>query len=107
MPLKVELSRSALNDLFEIDDYYFQQVSDNIASNIIDELEAAVLSLGEFPGKGHAPRELIDIGMPEIKELVSSNYRIIYEVINRTVYVHAILDSRRDVQTLLHKRLLK
>ncbi|MBV1913981.1 MAG: type II toxin-antitoxin system RelE/ParE family toxin [Pseudomonadales bacterium] len=107
MPLKVELSRSALNDLFEIDDYYFQQVNDNIASNIIDELEAAVLSLAEFPEKGHAPRELIDIGMPEIKELISSNYRIIYEVVNKIVYVHAILDSRRDVQTLLQKRLLK
>jgi len=104
---RVELSRSALNDLLEIDDYYLQQVSDSIASKIIEELEAAVVSSGELPERGHSPKELIDIGMPEIKELVSSNYRIIYETINRVVFVHAILDSRRDIQTLLHKRLLK
>ncbi len=107
MSLKVELSKSALNDLYEINDYYLVEVSDAVAIEIIDKLENAVLSLGDLPDRGHTPRELIDLGLMEIKEIVSDQYRIVYEVMKNVVVVHAILDSRRDIQTLLHKRLLR
>ena len=105
--LRVELSRAALNDLFEINDYYFVEVNDEFAAKLIDKLEAAVFSLSLMPSRGHTPAELIDLGFKEMKEIVCDQYRIIYEVVNKTVFVHGILDSRRDVQTLLHKRLLR
>lgn len=107
MGLKVELSKSALNDLYEINDYYLVEVSDAVAAEIIEKLEMSVNGLYEFPDRGHTPRELIDLGMMEFKEIVSDQYRIVYEVFQKVVIVHAILDSRRDIQTLLHKRLLR
>ena len=36
-----------------------------------------------------------------------SPYRIIYQIINNSLYVHCILDERRDMQSLLMDRLLK
>ena len=42
MRREVVLSESALTDLLDINDYYLWEISDRIASKIIDSLESAV-----------------------------------------------------------------
>ena len=42
----------------------------------------------------------------EFREIFYKPYRIIYRVEHRTVYVYLIADGRRDMQTLLSRRLL-
>ena len=64
--LEVVLSESALADLLDINDYNLYEVSDRVASKIIDDLEAA-----------------------------------------DKIVVHAILDGRRDMESLLMQRILR
>jgi toxin ParE1/3/4 len=43
----------------------------------------------------------------EFRELFYKPYRIIYQVIGNYVYVHCILDGRRDMQDTLQQRVLR
>ena len=63
-------------------------------------------SLSENPGRGAYPKELLAVGLREYREIFFKPYRIIYRVIAENVYVMVIADGRRDMQTLLQRRLL-
>ena len=66
-----------------------------------------VFIVTEFPIRGHLPPELERIGVLDYKEIHYKPYRIIYQIIESTVYVHCVLDGRRDLQQLLEERLLR
>ena len=106
MKYKVELTDLALKDLFDISDYYLENVSDEVASDIIDELENTVYSLAEQPKKGHIPPEMVHLGISEYLEIRSGNYRVFYTIVGKAVYVLSVLDARRNVEELLHQRML-
>jgi len=59
-----------------------------------------------FEAKEEAAKELLSIGVREYREILFKPYRIIYRVIENNVYVLLIADGRRDMQTLLQRRLL-
>ena len=63
MKRAVVLSESALADLLDINDYYLCEVSERVASNLIDSLEASVNNLAEFPDIGSIPKELLSLGI--------------------------------------------
>jgi len=46
------------------------------------------------------------LGIHEYREVFFKPYRIVYRVCADTVYIHLIADGRRDMQTLLERRLL-
>ncbi|HDR16533.1 MAG TPA: hypothetical protein ENN79_13840, partial [Desulfobacteraceae bacterium] len=52
------------------------------------------------------PKELLALGIREYREIFFKPYRIIYRVMDKNVYVLLIADGRRDMQTLLQRRLL-
>jgi len=107
MTLEVVLSEPALADLLDINDYYLVEVSDRVAGKIIDGLEAAVNNLAEFPERGSIPKELLSLGIRQYRQVIEKPYRIIYETLADKIVVHAILDGRRDMQTLLMQRILR
>jgi len=107
MTLGVVLSEPALADLLDINDYYLVEVSDRVASNIIDSLETAINNLADFPDKGSIPKELLSLGIRQYRQVIEKPYRIIYETLADKIVVHAILDGRRDMQTLLMQRILR
>jgi toxin ParE1/3/4 len=104
---QVILSGMALADLLDINDYYLCEVSDRVASKIIDGLETAVNNLAEFPERGSIPKELLFLGIRQYRQVIEKPYRIIYETFDDKIVVHAILDGRRDVQSLLMQRILR
>jgi len=53
------------------------------------------------------PPELERVGVFEFREVHFKPYRILDEVVGARVYVHAILDRRRDLQDLLARRVLR
>ncbi len=53
------------------------------------------------------PAELERIGLLEFREARFKPYRIVCEVVRRTVCVHAILHGRREIEELLVRRLLR
>ena len=56
---------------------------------------------------GNYPPELERINLYNFREIHSNPYRIIYEVMDKIIYIHCILDGRRDVVSILQERVIK
>jgi toxin ParE1/3/4 len=72
----------------------------------LDRIDEAIESLAVFPERGPHPQELLVFGLRDFRQLVVHPYRIIYRVLGQQVFVDLIADGRRDMQTLLARRLL-
>jgi len=107
MTFSVLLVEDAEKDLWEIYLYVAQNDSVEKADRLLDNLERAILKLETLPERGHFPPELERIGVREYREIFFKPYRIIYEVIRSEVFVHCVLDGRRDLQDLLQRRVLR
>ena len=74
---------------------------------MLDRIEEAVESLAAFPERDSHPKELLSIGIREYRQILLRPYRVIYRLIGQRVYVYLVVDGRRDMQTLLARRLLE
>jgi len=106
MPFEVLLTAGAHGDLEEIVDYIATNDSPANAKRVLDRLAEAVAGLAEFPERGSHPKELLELGIREYRQVFFKPYRLIYRVSGKTVHVHLIADGRRDMQSLLGRRLL-
>lgn len=97
-------THTAQQDLIEIVEYIAQ---DSIADalSILQKLETRAALLITLPNRGRIVPELLHTGISQYRELVSAPWRIIYRVENKQVMIMAVLDSRRDLQTVLLNRL--
>lgn len=107
MTFQVFLTDDASGDLEELYDYIASHDEPWQADYILDQIEKAFSSLCETPKRGGYPKELLDIGLREYREIFFKPYRIIYRIIAENVYVMVIADGRRDMETLLQRRLLQ
>jgi len=107
MKLTILVTRSAEDDLAEIFDYVEQHDSPERADALLNGIEQVIGSLKTMPDRGHYPPELLRIGIREYRELHFKPYRVIYELRGTDVIIHCVLDGRRDLQTLLHQRLVR
>ncbi len=107
MKYTVYIIADAEDDLFDI--YRHIAWSDSLAKaeRVIHKLQELCVSLEEFPDRGHVPPELEFIGVADYREVHYRPYRVIYQVVDNEVFVHCILDGRRDMQSLLEERLLR
>ena len=106
MSYTVFLTEDALRDLEEIDDYLTAANSPHVAEDVLGKIEKTLLSLSDLPERGPYPRELLNLGIREYREIFFKPYRIIYRIQAKRVYVYLIADGRRDMRTLLSRRLL-
>ncbi len=107
MKYRVLLTHEARKDLLDIHSYVADADDATKADALLDNLERVCARLSYLPQKGHVPPELRRIGVELYREIHYKPYRILYEVEGDAVYVHAILDGRRDMQPLLERRLLR
>ena len=107
MAFHVFLADDASRDLEELYDYIESHDAPGKADYVLDQIETAFSSLSENPGRGAYPKELLAVGLCEYREIFFKPYRIVYRVIAENVYVMVIADGRRDMQTLLQRRLLQ
>jgi toxin ParE1/3/4 len=103
----VSLTDDAKTDLQDIYDYIAEHDAPAKADGVLDKLEALVESLSRFPERGTVTKELRDVGIKEYREVYFKPYRVIYRVLGTKVYVYLIVDGRRDMQTLLMRRLIR
>ncbi len=103
----VSLSDDAKTDLQDIYDYIAQHDAPAKADGVLDKLEALVESLSRFPERGAVTKELRDVGIKDYREVYFKPYRVIYRALGTKVYVYLIVDGRRDMQTLLTRRLIR
>ena len=97
----------AENDLVDIYNYISIHDSSFKAEKIIKRIEDECLKLEILPERGRIVPELKKIEIVTYLELIFKPFRIIYQTINNAVYIHAILDSRRDLEELLYNRLIQ
>jgi len=107
MKYQVYLIADAEEDLAEIYRYIARHDSVESADYVFGELEAACRSLETLAQRGHVPPELDRINVYDYLEIHFKPYRIIYQLDAHKVYIHCILDGRRDMNDLLQRRLLR
>ena len=107
MPFQFFLTEDAARDLEDLYDYIEWHDVPGKADYVLDQIEKAFSSLSENPERGAYPKELLAIGLREYREIFFKPYRIIYRIVDENVYVMVIADGRRDMQTLLQRRLLQ
>lgn len=103
---EVLLTEGAEQDLEAIHEYICEFDSVVNANHVLDALMELVASLSKFPQRGSYPRELVGLGIKEYRQTFFKPYRVIYRVTGSQVIIHLIADGRRDMQSVLARRLL-
>ena len=102
----VLLTEGAERDLEELYDYIAGFDSPANADYVLDQLMEVVEDLATFPERGAYPKELLALGIREYRQAFFKPYRVIYRVMGKQVIIYLIADGRRDMQSLLARRLL-
>jgi len=76
------------------------------ANYVLDQLIKVVEGLAQFPERGSHPKELVTLGIKEYRQTAFKPYRVIYRVVGSQVVIYLIVDGRRDMQSVLARRLL-
>lgn len=100
------LTRGAEQDLESIHDYVSEFDSLANANHVLDRLMEVVEGLAHFPERGTYPKELTALGIKDYRQTACKPYRVIYRVPGSQVVIYLIVDSRRDMQSVLARRLL-
>jgi plasmid stabilization system protein ParE len=95
-----------MHDLESLVEYIAMESPDS-AGQVLDRLERKASTLAMQSARGRIVPELREIGVLHYRELVEKPWRIVYRVEASQVFVLAVLDSRRDLQTLLLERLVR
>ena len=104
---RVFLVEDAERDIEDIHAYITAHDSFERADGVVDALEELCASLTELPERGNVPKELRDIGITDYRELHLKPYRVIYRIIGDTVVIFCVIDGRRDMESLLQRRLFR
>jgi toxin ParE1/3/4 len=104
---RVVLTEDAAKDLDEIYEFIAVHDAPAKADHVLDKIGDTLDSLASFPERGAYTKELLAIGIRDFRETYFKPYRIVYGVSDSNVTVYLIADGRRDMQTLLHKRMLR
>ena len=103
---EVLLTKDAERDLEELFDYIVGRDSPTAARRVLDRVDKSIASLGSFPERGSFPKELLALGIRDYRQVFFKPYRVICRTVGIRVYIYLIVDGRRDMQTLLARRLL-
>jgi toxin ParE1/3/4 len=107
MRFDVVVSTDAERDLEDIYKYISEHDGMAHADHVLAKLEDTCRGLANLPQRGNIPKELVRLGIAEYREVHFKPYRIIYRIMERRVVVYCVVDGRRDMQSLLQRRLLR
>jgi len=102
----VVVDAGAERDLDDITAYIAERDSIDRAIDVATRIERSIASLETFPNRGAYPKELLEYGNRDFREIHFKPYRILHRVLTNEVVVVLIADGRRDMRMLLARRLL-
>lgn len=106
----VSITAGAEADLDEIVEYVAAHDSPLKAAALLERVLAVAEGLAIEPHRHPWPRELSDLGIRSYRQTWYKPYRLIYTVSDppkHEVFILLIADGRRDMRTLLERRLLR
>ena len=97
---------TAIEDLGAIVDHI---AADDVAAAlaVLDRLQARAATLAMLAARGRIVPELREIGITHYRELIERPWRLLYRMDAASVFVVAVLDSRRELDTVLLERLTR
>ena len=104
---KIIILASTKYDLKELRHYIIKNFSTKTWQNTFIKIKEAIRNLKKFPYSGSIPEELEKLHLKQYRQVISGMNRIIYEVRQDIIYIHIIVDSRKNFKTLLEKRFLR
>jgi toxin ParE1/3/4 len=102
---EVEWSKISEKDLVAIIEYIADD-NPSRAYEVFQEVKRKASKLRSLPERGRIVPELQEQGITQYRELVIPPWRIIYRISENKVYVLSVLDSRRNIEDILLKRLI-
>ena len=103
---EVLLTEDAQQDIEDLHGFIAETDSPTAADHLLDRLVQLAESLASFPERGAFPQELKALGMRDFRQILFKPYRVAYRIRDRCVYIYLVADGRRNMQTLLARRLL-
>ena len=103
---QVALDIEAERDLEEIAAHVAEHDSIPRAIDLIDRIEHQIEGLASLPNRRAYPKELLEYGNRDFRETYFKSCRILYRIVDKEVVVVLIADERRDMRSLLARRLL-
>jgi len=97
----------AEEDLRDLRRYVINDFGRPAWQETFEKIKDAVRTIQGFPKGNPIPDELADLGLRQYRQVISGMNRIIYEIDEETIYIHIVCDTRRDMRTLLSRRLLR
>jgi addiction module RelE/StbE family toxin len=101
---QVVWSNIAENDLKNIIEYITDDSPPN-ALKTFKSIKQKASGLNTFPERGRIVPELQDQGIFQYRELIIPPWRLLYRISEKNVLVLSVLDSRRNIEDILLKRL--
>ncbi|PYR99092.1 MAG: plasmid stabilization protein [Acidobacteria bacterium] len=103
---RIEWTEAASSDLEDIIRFIARDSPLN-AAKLYKRLRTRAQTLRNLPARGRVVPELANLEITAYLELSVPPYRLIYRIEKPRVFVHAVLDARRDLRELLAERLLR
>ena len=101
---QVVWSNIAENDLKNIIEYITDDSPPN-ALKIFNRIKQKASGLNTFPERERIVPELQDQGVLQYRELIIPPWKLLYRISEKNVFVLSILDSHRNIEDVLLKRL--
>jgi toxin ParE1/3/4 len=104
--VRAVLLDGAQGDIRELRQYLIKLFGQSTWQPSYESVKATIRTLTTYPESGGTPPELIELGLTQYRQALCGTNRIIYEVQADVLYIHIVCDTRRDLHTLLARRLL-
>jgi toxin ParE1/3/4 len=105
--MKAVFLQAAQADLRDLRRYLVTKFGAQVWLETRRKIQEAVAQIEAFPLKGHAPPELRDLGLTSYYQVICGMNRIVYQIDNDVIYLHLIVDTRRDLKDVLARRLFR
>ncbi|MFZ3041354.1 MAG: type II toxin-antitoxin system RelE/ParE family toxin [Thiobacillus sp.] len=107
MSLQIVFLNSAEHDLKELKIYMVKNFDKDTWQASYTKIKDAVNTIRTFPLGGNVPEELERLNLTQYRQVIAGMNRIIYEVRQEIIYIHIVCDTRKDMKSLLTRRLLR
>ncbi|CAA2107955.1 hypothetical protein VVAX_04501 [Variovorax paradoxus] len=104
--MKVVFLRSAEADLKDLRRYIIKNFGNDTWTVSYEKIKQSVAMIEAHPQAGRVPEELENLNAAQYRQVISGRNRLIYEVRMDIAYIHVVCDTRRDLKSLLMRRMV-